>query len=304
MSTVSAGNFHEFSRVLPKDSPPHLIAAVEDATRDTLARHGVSAFAAPREAAIFHEVGHAIVGAHEGFKIRNISIYSRAVPNGLLWSGRCVEEAATWTTGPDTSADDDLRRARFIIAGLAGEAITGKDKPGSSLDELGLSQLVGLNAAAKLDDPTLSDAEAHVYAQRLWHEQVWGVAVAILRNNREPFMQLAKLLHERERVKGGKLHKILDQVKRVADPIAVARDASEATTATDGGGNAAARPPTQGRVRELVDWYKDETYRRYNENRLNSAELDHDLRDTLIKEVPPEMLEAVFTQIMDLALAV
>src|SRR5215472_18797758 len=108
------GNFpHEFtSPVLPQGSPPGLIAAIEDAARDTFNRHGAAAFAAPQEAAVVHEVAHAIVGTHEGFKIRQISICSRAVPNfGLVWSGRCIEAAATWTSGPDTSADDDLRRA-------------------------------------------------------------------------------------------------------------------------------------------------------------------------------------------------
>jgi hypothetical protein len=63
-------------------------------------------------------------------------------------------------------------------------------------------------------------------------------------------------------------------------------------------------PPTQGRVREWVDWYRDETHRRYNENRLDASELDRDLRDTLRKEVPPELLDTVFKQVMDLALAV
>ena len=60
----------------------------------------------------------------------------------------------------------------------------------------------------------------------------------------------------------------------------------------------------QARIRELADWYKDETHRRYNENRLNTPELDRDLRDTLRKEVPPELLEAAFKQVMELALAV
>src|SRR5262249_26806569 len=173
MSTASTGNF--LSPVLPKDSPPGLITAVEDATHDALARHGAAAFMAPREAAVWHEVGHAIVGTHEGFTIRQISIYSRAVPIfGLVWAGRCIEAAATWTSGPDTSADDDMRRARFIIGGLAGEAMTKTDKPGSSIDELALSQFIGINAAVKLADPELSDEEYSAYAQQLWHKQVWG----------------------------------------------------------------------------------------------------------------------------------
>ena len=224
MSTQSTGNpLHAFtSAVLPKGFPPGLITAVEDATLDVFQRHGVSAFAAPQKAAVVHEVGHAIVGTHEGFKIQEISICSRTVPIvGLVWGGRCEEKAETWTSGPDTSSEDDLRRARFAIAGIAGEAIYRLDKPGSSLDETVLSQMLGHNAAVKLGHIlSLSDAEYNAYAEHFWNEQVWDVTIAILRNNREPFMQVAELLDKRKRVKGGKLHKILDQVKRVADPVA------------------------------------------------------------------------------------
>jgi len=208
---------HALLSILPKGTPPELITVIEDATRRACDRHGVAAFTAPREAAVMHEIGHAIVGAHEGFRIRQITIYSQSAPGfGQVWGGRCMEADGTWTTGPDSSVDEDLRRARFIIAGLAGEAMAGVDKPGSSIDELALSQLVGINAAVKLADPGLSDAEHSAYTQRLWHEQVWGVAVAILRNNYKPFMKLAEHLHQNERVHGGKLHKILAQVKRIA----------------------------------------------------------------------------------------
>jgi hypothetical protein len=60
--------------------------------------------------------------------------------------------------------------------------------------------LVGLNAAAKLDDLLersdddlleRSDEEYRAYAQRLWNKQVWDVALAILRANREPFLRSA-----------------------------------------------------------------------------------------------------------------
>jgi hypothetical protein len=212
---MSTGNF--LSPVLPHHCPPELIASIELNISHVLNRHGVSAFEAPREAAIAHEVGHAIVGAHEGLAIKQISIYSQMSPltGGLVWAGRCIEKAATWTSGPDTSADDDLRRARFIIAGLAGEVATKLDRPGSSLDEHGLSMSITNNAAVKMKPHALSDAEYESYAQQLWHKQVWRVAFLILVNNREPFMQLARHLDERERVKGGKLNKALAQVRRI-----------------------------------------------------------------------------------------
>ena len=121
-----------------------------------------------------------------------------------------------WTTGPDTPADDDLRRARIIIAGLAGEAGCREDLPGSSLDELVLSQVLGLNAAAKLnDDPGRSDEEYDAYAQRLWCEQVWRVTFAILDANREPFQQIVLHLHETGKVQGAKLRQVLAQVRSI-----------------------------------------------------------------------------------------
>jgi hypothetical protein len=42
------------------------------------------------------------------------------------------------------------------------------------------------------------------------------VAVKILQANREPFEQLAAQLHRKGKVHGGKLRKILAQVKRIA----------------------------------------------------------------------------------------
>jgi len=200
---------------LPQGAPPELKTAIDDAIRDTFGRHGTAAFASSREATVLHETGHAIVGAHEGFKIREVTICEQALLNGggSIWTGRCEEAAQKWTTGPDTTADEDLRRARFIVAGLAGEAVMGRDKPGSSLDELALSQFVGVNAAAKLADPTLTDAKYDAYVQQLWHEKVWDETVAILRKNREAFIQLANCLHQQKRVDGVKLRKILRKIE-------------------------------------------------------------------------------------------
>src|SRR5262245_42275716 len=102
--------------VLPQGTPPQLITAIGDAALKHLERHGVAAFEASRDAAIVHEASHAIVGTHEGFKIREISIHSQADPIfGSVWGGRCLGPSG-WTSGPDTSAADDLRHARMIIA--------------------------------------------------------------------------------------------------------------------------------------------------------------------------------------------
>jgi hypothetical protein len=198
--------------VMPKGVPPVLMGMIEDAAHSVLDLHGPSAFAATRDAAIVHEVGHAIVGAAEGLTIRHIRIFSQSVPPfGVAWGGQCREVGA-WTSGPDTTAESDLRRARFIIAGLAAEKICGMDKPGSSLDELVLSQFVSLNAAAKLLD-SMSDAEHLVAREQLWHTQVWQAAGAILHANREPFQQLANLLSSHSKVHGALLRAVLAQVQ-------------------------------------------------------------------------------------------
>jgi hypothetical protein len=208
---------HAQELVLPQGTPPELIDAIKDGIRDILNEHGLTAFEMSREAALAHEAGHAIVGAHDGLIIRRVTISSRHVPNfGMVWGGWCMEGGGRWTTGPETTADDDLRRARFIIAGLAAEALTGTDKPGSSMEELALSQLIGANAGVKLANPNMSDAEFSAYQQRLWHERVWDVAIAIVRNNRDPFMQVVEHLHAHQAIKGGKLRTILATVKRIA----------------------------------------------------------------------------------------
>jgi len=59
---------------------------------------------------------------------------------------------------------------------------------------------------------TKSGEDYNTYAQRLWHEQVWGVVITILRNHREPFQRLAGLLQERKEVKGGTLRRVLRRV--------------------------------------------------------------------------------------------
>jgi hypothetical protein len=204
--------------ILPKGVPPELITAISNAAHKTVNSRGLSAFEMTRDAAVMHEVGHAIVAAAEGQTMQSVRIFSRSTPIGTAWGGWCrpiPEHDKEWTTGPDSSAESDLSRARITIAGLAGEAITGKDKPGSSLDELATSQLIGHNAAVKLSDPTMSDAAFEEFTKRLWHEKVWGMTVEILFANRGPFQQLAEHLHRSEIVKGGKLRAVLAQVRRI-----------------------------------------------------------------------------------------
>jgi hypothetical protein len=127
-----------------------------------------------------------------------------------------LEAGGWWKTGDSSSGKEELRRARYIIAGLAAETVCKLDKPGSSLDEQAMSQFVGINAAAKLADSKLTDDVAfREYVHNLWQEQVWSVAGKILCANVEPANQLAALLHQHERVHGRAIRKVLAQVKGI-----------------------------------------------------------------------------------------
>src|SRR5262249_15592715 len=129
------GGAQALDRVLPQGAPPEFVRCIENAVRETLNKHGHSAFSMPRVAAIAHEAGHAIVAAHEGQIFRSVKIESRLVPGfGMVWGGCCSADG-TWSTGPDTTAQSDLSRARIVIAGLVAEKLCGLGEPGSSMDE-------------------------------------------------------------------------------------------------------------------------------------------------------------------------
>jgi hypothetical protein len=58
------------------------------------------------------------------------------------------------------------------------------------------------------------------------------------------------------------------------------------------------------RIRELADWYKDETHRRYNDGTLDTPELDAELRAILREEVDlPEHVEIEFERVMQVVFA-
>src|SRR5262249_33502153 len=141
---------HRFE--LPKGTPPELIAMIEATARDAFNQYGAAAFEMSREAALAHEAGHTIVMAHEGVTVQSVRIFSRSIPiSGTVWGGWCaVDNGEGWPVGPDTSAEHDISVARITIGGLAGEACYGLDKPASSLDELAVSQMIGMMVAKKL----------------------------------------------------------------------------------------------------------------------------------------------------------
>jgi hypothetical protein len=212
------------------DVSARLLDGIEDTARGILAKHGIAAFEMTKKAAAFHEAGHAIVGTHEGMRIKSVSIESRSMPGvaGMQWTGFCLN-ADGWTSGPHTTAQADLSRARYVLAGYVAEAATNTDMPGSSIEERGLATMLVNNATVKMlgETPfaTLAEAiaaqppgvseERQAYLTKLGDEQVWDRVAAALRTNWDLFHELAQELYRRHKVKGGRLQKILGKVKKV-----------------------------------------------------------------------------------------
>jgi hypothetical protein len=203
---------------LPLGIPPEYVDIIMENMRAVYVQHGPSAFAMTREAALYHEGAHALIGWHEGLRICSVSITSRVVPElGTSWGGWCMHNDPPWPIGQDTPVKNDLRLARMKIAGIVGEAVAGLDKPGSAIDELVISQYVGQIAARKVVDVNrISQEEFDAFAQEYWHEKVWGVGIQILANNEKAFREIIQELHLHEKVKGRRLRDILNKVKRIA----------------------------------------------------------------------------------------
>jgi hypothetical protein len=58
------------------------------------------------------------------------------------------------------------------------------------------------------------------------------------------------------------------------------------------------------RIQELADWYQDEAHRRLSADRLDTPELDTELRRILRAEVFPEHVGIEFKRVMNVVFAV
>ena len=175
-------------------------------------KEGASAFEMPREAAAIHEAGHCIIGKLNGFKIKKVSIFEKTLPAAeaafrgydKVWYGRTEESPQRrWEVGPSANASDDLKRAQFVIAGLAVEAMSQWKREGSSLDELALSQLIAAEAARKLG----------VDAKQLWNSEVWKLTILTCRHNLEVIDKIADRLLKVGSITGSVLGEMLNEVK-------------------------------------------------------------------------------------------
>jgi hypothetical protein len=182
---------------------------LEQRITEILETEGVSAFAMPRDAAAFHEAGHAVVSKYEAMPVKRVAIFQASVSDtaatlfGAAWAGR-TSGSKKWSIGPDTSPIEDLKHSRIMLAGLASEVLFGAARSGSSLDELITAQLATAMVAQKLG----------VGGEQLW-PKVWQQTAEICFHNRKVIDAIAERLLRCGSITGNALRQLLDDVEPV-----------------------------------------------------------------------------------------
>lgn len=190
-----------------------LTVAVATRAREVLEEYGAEAFALPRAAALAHEAGHAVVAAALGLQVEFIKV-ERVADFGGAWSGFCQLTIGEWLMTRDSPLPDILMHAKYLIAGLAGELVSGLALPGSSLDEVLQAQVLAAMAADKIYPDSAPAAHADC-AAHIWEVGILGLAVSILRANRRALNRLVAELDRRGEVRGRPLRRVLAQVQRM-----------------------------------------------------------------------------------------
>jgi hypothetical protein len=80
----------------------HLIRIIGD----ILETDGPSAFESLRSASIAHEVGHAIVLAHDDVPVEKIAVWKKQSDGEQAWQGLTYKKARTFLIGRDTPIKD------------------------------------------------------------------------------------------------------------------------------------------------------------------------------------------------------
>lgn len=114
-----------------------------------LKEEGPSAFQMPREAAVVHETGHAIVAHHEGTAVARVSVFDDGIKG--IWGGYTkFKKKNPDIDAATTPVPTILSQARIVIAGLVSEATSPWYHKASSIDELLVSQMLAHWAARRL----------------------------------------------------------------------------------------------------------------------------------------------------------
>lgn len=185
------------------------VAKSKQLVADAVTKDGAQAFEMPRDHAIAHEVGHLIVGAHDGRRPTSMSLIREEFQGREAWGGVVV--STPWMVTANTDPEEDLRNVCYTIAGFISERLIfgNEQHPLSSLDEVMLSQILATTASTKLSrDP----------------QQTWQAMVergrAILRANAWAVQAAADQLDHSGHIAGACLNSLLNLVtQRVPSAI-------------------------------------------------------------------------------------
>ena len=124
---------------LPPAEQAAFMASLSQEAKRLLATEGPRAFEASRSAAIAHEIGHVIVGTHEGFTITSVRVFEHEGD----WNGMTDDTSGAWEIDATTPTQTVLRRVRHLIAGETAEYLLDPDgyRSGSSLDEVTIARM-------------------------------------------------------------------------------------------------------------------------------------------------------------------
>ena len=192
---------------LPAEAHADVSECIANEAQKLLASEGMRAFEMPRSAALAHETGHAIVGAHEGLTVVEIKVFER---NAGVWCG-VVNESSSWHVDAETPTAAALARARYLIGGIAGEAVLDPDnrRSGSSLDEIVLVQMLleGIWQQRRAEFADIADPAD------LW-QVVWYQTCCIIKFNEKVGHDLMRKLERTGRLRGKPLAASLRRVAR------------------------------------------------------------------------------------------
>jgi hypothetical protein len=204
------GGWQQFNQhiFMPPEANAYVHDCITQAAQEILASEGMQAFEMPKSAALAHEVGHCIVGTHEGLCIVEVRVFERSAG---VWCG-VVNESSSWHIDIDTPIETALARARYLVAGIAGEAVLDPvhRRSGSSVDEVILVQmlLAGIWQQRRAEFGGVDDLGDLCRA-------VWLQVCCIIKHNENVAHGLMRKLERTGRVYGKPLIASLRQVENL-----------------------------------------------------------------------------------------
>jgi len=193
---------------LPPEEHEEAAEMLKNEVRKILETDGPDAFESPRSAALAHEVGHAIVSAHDDVPVAKILVWKAPNDGENAWQGMTEKKGRSFQIGPDTPIKRALSHACFVIAGEVGEAVLDPDgfRAGTALDEVLFSQRIALALAHRVSME--SDVLWEHIRKRSWH---------IIAYNEAPARELIAKLDRTETLQRRALTDVLECVRKIPD---------------------------------------------------------------------------------------